>query len=197
MLNELDAKTGLAAKSALSWPSIWWTAATRPTRAAYQALAENAGIRPRHAVGWLVGSSLIGGLLIASTAFFRDFAPRSAANLALGVLVFALAHAALYLIFAGCAHGVARLWRGQGDYAALVKVAAAFNVPLVLLAGILAFIPRGGVLMLGLYLYWLLLFWVAIQAVYQISRAKAITAVLIALLLLGGAVLGAGYLLVL
>jgi hypothetical protein len=191
MLEKLDVNAGLAAKPSLSWPQIWLTAVTRPTITTYQAIA---GVGPRHAYLWLFGSSLISGLLVSLVAFFTRSEPAFGLNLALAILVFAFAATLTCGIFAGLMHLIARLLRGSGAYQKLIHVFAAFNAPLILLAGVLSLVPRNSLVVIVLYLYWLFLYIVSLQAVHHISRLKAIVVVLISLILLGGALLGLGLL---
>jgi hypothetical protein len=194
MLEKLDVTAGLAAKPSPSWPQIWLTAVTRPTIATYQAFVNHASISPRHAYSWLFGSSLISGLLVSLVAFFTRSEPAFGLNLALAILIFALAATLACVIFAGLVHLITRLLRGSGTYQNLITVFAAFNAPLILLAGVLSLAPRSSLVVIALYLYWLFLYSVSIQAVHHVSRLKAIVAVLISLILLGGALLGVGIL---
>ena len=196
MLDELNAQPDVDFRWRLSWPRIWLMAVARPTAATYRDLRVRASISPRIAYGWLFASSLAGGSLISATAPLGRFEPATGASLALAILVFALANTVMGVIFAGCVHGVVRLFRGSGAYRELLGVFAAFNTPLVVLAGLLALASRSGFVLLGVYGYWLFLYSLAIQAVYRVSRVKATGSVLIALLALGSVLVGMGLALV-
>jgi hypothetical protein len=194
MLDNLDARPSVAIKPALSWPQIWLAAVARPTTAAYQELVNGGTIRLTVAFLWILGSGLISGLILSAGALFRESETAFGADLALAIPIFAFLHTLACVVFAGCVHGVARLLRGRGGYQKLVNVCAAFNAPLALLAGLFALVPRNLFLMLGVYLYWLLLYSLATQVVYGLSWRKAAATVLVALLVLGGAVFGAALL---
>lgn len=194
MLDNFEARPSMSIKPAPSWPQIWLAAVARPTTAAYQALVSDGTTRLPIAILWILGSGLISGLILSAGAPFRGSEAALGGDLALAIPVFALLHTLVCLVFAGCVHGAARLLRGRGGYQNLVSVVAAFNAPLVLLAGLFALAPRSLVWMLGVYLYWLLLYSIAAQVVYGLSWRKAAAAVLVSLLILGGAVLGAALL---
>jgi hypothetical protein len=189
MSTKVESNFGFASKPSISWLQIWRTAVTRPTVAAYQDLFQLANPSASKAWLWLFVSSLLSGALISIAPFVTESAP---AGLALAVLVFAVSVVLVWAIFAGCTHAVARLFHGRGAYTALIYLFAAFSTPLVLFAGVVSLLPRSGLLLGALYLYWLILYVVATQAVYQISRAKALIAVLIAFLLVGSALFGLG-----
>lgn len=191
MLDNLDANPNLLVKPAFPGPRMWLAAITRPIPATYREIADNPQIGLGAVYGWLLGSGLIGGLLGSMAGVFTG---TEWGGLALAIVIFALAHTCACVIFAAGVHGVARLLRGRGRYSGLMKAFAAFNVPLVLLAGLFALIPRVDLLLVGLYLYWMYLYIVAVRAVYRVSWVGAGASVLGALLLLGSVVIGLGYL---
>jgi hypothetical protein len=80
---------------------------------------------------------------------------------------------------------MARLFKGAGTYRQLAYVFAAFSAPLLIVASILDVIPQTRILLVGLYLYWIALYVVAVRAVNGLSALKAVAAVFGALLVLG------------
>jgi hypothetical protein len=78
----------------------------------------------------------------------------------------------------------------------LIFVFAAFNAPLILLASGLSLVPRGDAILMVLYLYWLTLYLVAVQATHQFSWMKAASTVLFSVVVLSGTLFGFGVLVV-
>jgi hypothetical protein len=189
LVEEVDAKAGVAVESR-SWPQLWLAAVTRPTIVTYRAIVGDANIGPGHAYLWLLGSSVFSGILVSSAAAWSGSEPAVGSGLVVAILIFAISATLACVAFAGLVHGIARLFLGSGSYRNLMNVSAAFNAPLILVASVLSVVPRGSVVASGLYVYWLYLNTVAIRAVHDVGRAKAVGAAVVPLLLLGGAVLG-------
>jgi lysylphosphatidylglycerol synthetase-like protein (DUF2156 family) len=95
----------------------------------------------------------------------------------------------VWVTFVGCTQGIARLLRGEGTHTQAAYACALFSAPLTIVVSMLALIPRSGFLLLCLYVYWCVLYVVAVQAVNRMSRIKAVTAVLMAVLLVSCMVL--------
>lgn len=202
MLDNLDADSGVVIKPTLSWPRLWLAALIRPTPSVYQEIGNNAQITPQTACIWLLGSGLVSGLLSAAGGVFAGSGSAWGGSLALAALIFALAQVCACLLLAVCVHGVVHLLGGgllggRGVFQKLIKVFAAINVPLALLAGVLAPAQRVDLLQWGLYLYWLYLYGMATVAMYRVSWVKAAGSIFIALLILAVVVLGFGGLLML
>jgi len=183
-----------AARPALPWPRIWLAAVARPTVATYEELARQPRISSWDAWIWLFGSSFLSGLLMSLGPVFVRARP--AFDLGLALAVFTIIAVLAWAIFMVCIQGISRLFKGGGTYQTLIYVFAAFNAPLMLLASGLSLVPRSGLGLIVFYLYWLRLYSVAVQAAHQFSWMKAVGAVLLSLVLLSGALLGLGLLLV-
>jgi hypothetical protein len=139
---------------------------------------------------WLFGSGLLSGLLVSFGPALLGIGPVSDQNLALGIPVFALLAVFSCAIFAVCIQGVARLFKGGGACHTLIYVFAAFHAPLMLLASVLPLVPHHRPVLIALYLYWLMLYSVAVQAAHQFSLLKAVGAILLSLVIVSGGFLG-------
>jgi hypothetical protein len=136
---------------------------------------------------WIFVGGLIGGAIDSLAPFALELAERSYVDtLLLALISVSSIIAVLYVaIFAWCAQGMARLFKGAGTYRQLAYVFAAFSAPLLIVASILDVIPQTRILLVGLYLYWIALYVVAVRAVSGLSALKAAAAVFGALLILG------------
>ena len=176
--------------AARTWGRIWLAAVTRPTVATYQDLARHPQVGSMDAWIWLIGSSLLSGLFISLGSVYKSTGAAMDSSLTLAIAVFALISVLSWASFAACIQGIARLLKGGGSYQSLVFVFAAFNAPLMLLASGLSLVPRGGVILMVLYPYWLALYSVSVRAAHQVSWMKAAGAVLFSLAVLSGALFG-------
>jgi hypothetical protein len=167
----------------------------RPSIATYKMLGgQRLGIWQAYRtmfIGSLIGSIIVsleplGSQLIAQNAFDTLLL----AMIPVAALIPVLGLAA----FAWCAHTFARLFKGSGSYAAQAYTLAAISAPLLIVASIVDQIPGVRPALLIVYLYWLVQYVLAIRAVSGVSWAKAIVAMLLALLLLGIVWLGAAIL---
>jgi hypothetical protein len=184
-----------ADQTARTWARIWLAAVTKPTVATYRELAHHPQVGSVDAWVWLLGSSLLSGLCISlGSVFARTGA--TASSLALAIATFALIAVVSWACFAACIQAIARLLKGGGQYHSLIFVFAAFNAPLILLASGLSLVPRGDAILMVLYLYWLALYLVAVQATHQFSWMKAASTVLFSVVLLSGTLFGLGVLVV-
>ena len=173
-----------------TWVGIWLAAVTRPSVATYQELARHPQVGSSDAWIWLLGSSLLSGLFMAVASAHGRPGAAMDFSLALAVAVFALIAVLSWASFAAFIQGIARLMKGGGNYQSLIFVFAAFNAPLILLGSGLSLVPRGGAILMVLYLYWLALYSVAVRAAHQLSWMKAAGAVLFSLAVLSGALVG-------
>jgi hypothetical protein len=176
--------------AARTWGRIWLAAVTRPTVATYQDLARHPQVGSRDAWIWLLGSGLLSGVFMSQGSFHVRTGAAMDSSLALAIAVFALMAVLSWASFAACIQGIARLMKGGGNYQSLIFVFAAFNAPLMLLTSGLSLVPRGGAILMVLYLYWLALYSVAVRAAHQVSWLKAAGAVLFSLAALSGALFG-------
>jgi Yip1 domain len=177
--------------AARTWLRIWLAAVTKPTVATYQELARHPQVGSMDAWMWLLGSSLLSGLFISlGSVQARTGAVAMDSSLALAIAIFALMAVLSWASFTACIQGIARLMKGGGNYQSLIFVFAAFNAPLMVLTSGLSLVPRGGAILMVLYLYWLALYSVAVRAAHQFSWMKAAGAVLFSLAALSGALFG-------
>ena len=176
--------------AARTWGRIWLAAVTRPTVATYQDLARHPQVGSRDAWIWLLGSGLLSGVFMSLGSVQARKGAALDSSLALAIAVFALMAVLSWASFAACIQGFARLMKGGGNYRSLIFVFAAFNAPLMLLTSGLSLVPRGGAILMVLYLYWLALYSVAVRAAHQVSWLKAAGAVLFSLAVVSGALFG-------
>jgi hypothetical protein len=176
--------------AARTWVRIWLAAVTKPTVATYQELARHPQVGSMDAWMWLLGSSLLGGLFFSLGSVPVRTGAAMNSRLALAIAIFALMAVLSWASFAACIQGIARLMKGRGNYQSLIFVVAAFNAPLILLTSGLSLVPRGGAILMVLYLYWLALYSVAVRAAHQFSWMKAAGAVLFSLAVSSGALFG-------
>jgi Yip1 domain len=171
---------------------IWARAVFRPSVVTYQRLFLQPYPRLRLAHTWILIGAFIGGLIVSIEPLLAPFIQQGPfdTGLLLAIPIYALIATLFWAIFIGCVQVVARLLKGIGTYTQLACTSAAFSAPLIVIASVLASIPWSSFLSLCLYIYWLVLYILALQAVNQFSRARAIIAVLITLLLCGGTLLG-------
>jgi hypothetical protein len=175
---------------AVPWAQTWLTAVTRPSLATYRDLARQRNVGSVDAWIWLFGSSLLSGLLISLGTALPGADRSFDQGLALAIPVFAVIAVLSWAIFAVCIQGVARFFKGGGTYQTLIHVFAAFNAPLMLLTAVVSLIPRSGLVLVAVYLYWLVLYSFAVRAAHEFSWIKAAGTVLLSLMLLGGAAFG-------
>jgi hypothetical protein len=185
-----------ADQPARTWARIWLAAVTKPTVATYQELAHHPQVGSVDAWIWLLGSSLLSGLCVSLGSFFAPTGVAVAPSLALAIAMFAVIAVVSWACFAACIQAIARLLKGGGRYHSLIFVFAAFNAPLILLASGLSLVPRGDAILMVLYLYWLALYLVAVQATHQFSWMKAASTVLFSVVVLSGTLFGLGVLVV-
>jgi Yip1 domain len=176
---------------------VWVSAVFRPSVVTYERLFRRLYPRRRFALTWILLGALIGGFIVSLEPLLAPFIRPEPfdTGLLLAIPLYALIATLSWAIFIGCMHGVARLLKGVGTYSQTACTCATFSAPLIVVASALVAIPWSGVswsgvLSLCLYVYWLVLYTIALRAVDQFSRAKALSAVLIAVLLCSGAFLG-------
>lgn len=178
-----------------SFGKVWLGALVRPSTSRYAALGHQPRVSIWKAYLWVFAAGLIGGALNALTPFFGQPADRRYADLLLLALVpvSALLATGSLAAFAFCTQLVARLLKGTGTQRELAYVFAAFSAPLLIVASIVDLIPSIRPFLLILYIYWMVLYMMAVHAVNGISRVRAAVAVLAALLILGSAWLGMAF----
>jgi len=195
VLGRSKINTDEAARLTLPWARIWLAAVTRPSIATYQELARQPHVSSMDAWIWLFASSFLSGLFISLGPILVRARPAFDQGLALAV--FTIIAVLAWAIFSVCIQGIARIFKGEGTYQSLIYLFAAFSAPLMLVTSGLSLVPHSGLVLIALYLYWLVLYSVAVQGAHQFSWMKAVGAVLLSLMLLSGALLGLGLLVVL
>jgi hypothetical protein len=144
----------------------------------------------------IFASSVIASLIGSLAALGAQLeAQRSLDTLLLALIpVTALIATCSLATFGWCAYQIARSLKGSGTYAQLAYVLAAIGAPLSVVASIMDQIPVARIGLIALYLYWLAQYGLAIRAVSGLPRLRAITAMLLTLLLLGIGWLGIAFL---
>jgi hypothetical protein len=162
------------------WPRIWLIAVTRPAVSTYQAIARQPTASIRHAYIWMCSSSLIAALI----PFLAHLVQEKQVDTGLLLVgpIPATITVLAWMIFTSCAHWIVRLFKGVSTYSSLAYAFAAFSAPLTIVANLLALIPGSGLLLAGQYIYWLVLYALAIRAVSRFSRKRAVGVLLISLL---------------
>jgi hypothetical protein len=180
------ASAGLTAIPPKPWYSIWWIALTRPSEAPYATLTEDPHATSRRAYNWMVLSGLFSGAVNAwlssqvrpatplSPEEALRFGTATVARCLAGPFLSALG-ALLWLAFsAWLVQRIARALGGEGTYAKLAYLFAAFQAP-TLLASVLYAIPFPYLHLvgLGLGLYSLLLTAISVKAVNGFTWERA------------------------
>ncbi len=170
---------------------MWLTALTRPSVATYERLIRQPHAPARSAYTSVFISSLIGGSISSLVPFVSQLAQQQPVDtgLLLAIPVTSMVTMLVWVTFVGCTQGIARLLRGEGTHTQAAYACALFSAPLTIVVSMLALIPRSGFLLLCLYVYWCVLYVVAVQAVNRMSWIRAVTAVLMAVLLVSCMVL--------
>ena len=191
-----DLIAGSQPSQVLSLGEMWLAALVRPSMITYKALIQQPRISAWRSYAWVFAGSLIGATIDSLAPFESQLAERSSIDTLLLAMipVSSLIAVCSLAAFAWCTQRVAQLFKGSGTYRQLIYAFAVFNPPLLVAGSILALIPMARVFLVILYIYWLGLYVVAVRAVNGISRAMAIAAVLLGLLILGFAWLGVAFL---
>jgi hypothetical protein len=168
-----------------SWRGIWLSALLRPSAATYARLARQPRASMRSAYTWIAICSLVGGLSTGLGAVLTQLAQNQPLDggLVLAIPLYALLVVLFWGMFAGCAQLAARLFKGAGTHKELSYAFATFSAPLIVVFSLLSLVPQMGIPLLLLYLYWIVLYVLAIKAVNQFSLLRALSSGLIALLL--------------
>ncbi len=174
------------------WTSMWLTALTRPSVATYEGLIREPHASAGSAYTWVFISTLIGGSIISLVPLVSQWAQQQPVDitLLLAIPVTSIVTVLVWGMFVGCTQGIARLLRGGGTYTKAAYASSLFSAPLTIAVSVLSLIPHTGWLLVCLYIYWCFLYIVAVQAVNRISWIKAVTAVLMSVLLVSCVVLG-------
>jgi hypothetical protein len=177
----------------LPWSyKIWLTTLLRPSIRNYTALAQRPSMSAWRAYLWVFAGGVIGGAIDSARPLIVRLAEHHDIDTLLVALipVSSLIAVCNLAAFAWCAQRVAHVFKGSGTYRQLVTLCASFSAPLLVAASILDLLPLTRVLLVGLYLYWLALYVVAVHAVSGLARLKALLTIVVALVMLGCVWLG-------
>jgi hypothetical protein len=166
-----------------------------PSVATYRMLGQQ-GASVWHAHLLVFASAVIGGGIDSLKPLESQLVAQNSFDALLLALipVSALIAVCSVAAFAWCAQNVARLFKGSGSYRQLTYVLAAISAPLLIISSILDQIPIARAALAIIYLYWLAQYVVAIRAINDLSRVKAIVTMLAALTTLGLIWLGIAFL---
>jgi hypothetical protein len=167
-----------------AWAAIWLNALIKPSAATYLRLAQQPHATARSAYAWMAIGGLVGGLssgLVTVITQLIQSEPLDA-GLLLAIPLYAALVVLFWAIFAGSAQLVARLFKGNGTHKQLSYVFATFSAPLTIVFSLLSLVPQTGVPQILLYLYWTVLYILAIRAINELSFVRALGSGLIALL---------------
>jgi hypothetical protein len=167
-----------------SWAAVWLSALVKPSAVTYANLAQQRQATARSAYIWMAIASLVGGFSsgLGSALFQLSQNQPLDTGLLLAIPLYALLVVIFWALFAGSAQLAARLFKGTGTHQQLTYSFAAFSAPLTIAFSILSLVPQTGILQIVLYVYWIVLYVLAIRAINQFSLLRAIGAGLIALL---------------
>jgi hypothetical protein len=166
-----------------------------PSIATYRMLGQQgAGVWRAYLL--IFASAVIGGGIDSLKPLESQLVARNALDTLLLALipVTALIAACSMAAFAWLAQHVARSFKGSGSYPQLLYALAAISAPLLIISSMLDQIPVARTVVAVIYLYWLAQYVVAVRAIHDLSRVKALATTLVALLILGLIWLGVAFL---
>lgn len=91
-----------------------------------------------------------------------------------------------FLIGTGILHLIARLFGGQGEFGRFAYLNAAFQAPLGILMTLLSLVPLVGCISLFVAIYQIVLSYFAVKVEHQLTSGKAITVILLPLIIVMG-----------
>lgn len=172
MIPDFSTLPPLPETAAPRWHEAWTGAVTRPSAATFQKLGTVPGADGVTAIKWVALSALGSAVLWLIRVELGGSASLLTNLVVLPVWVvvavggFALITAAIQLV----AHWLG----GVGRYGQLAYAYAAFYAPLLFIASIVA----GSMFFLPLLAYWIVLHWIAVKAVHQLSGARSFVAIM-------------------
>src|SRR5262245_38394644 len=148
---------------------IWARAVFRPSVVTYQRLFPQPYPSLRIAHTWILISALIGGLIASIEPLLAPLTRQEPfdTGLLLAIPIYAVIATLSWAIFVACVQGVARVLKGAGTYSQIACTCATFSAPLIVVASVLASLPWSSIPSLCLYIYWLILYIIALRAVNQ------------------------------
>ena len=186
------ASAQLPSGETLSWWQVWRKALTRPTRASYQGIINDPGASLKRGLTWFFVACLIVSLILWGAGVMQ-YAPLDSWRfhrddltvdwvillLVVGVPVVTALATLVFALSTGITNVLAKLLRGKGSYDHLVYASSAFTAPLMVITGVIAFIPYVNLVGLLAGLYALYLEIVSVRVVHKFGWGKAIAIVLI------------------
>jgi len=171
----------------LSWIQVWIKAITEPRVASFQQILDDPDARMTRGLIWLFTVSLIYALIsmlvigFISYQGFSDYGLGTETGYGIllilcGTPIIAIFTMAGYLLSSAIFNLIARLLGGEGNFEKLVYITSAFISPMLLITGVIAFIPIVNLLSCLTGIYTLVLYVVAFMTVYKFSTGKAILA---------------------
>ena len=184
----------------LNWFAIWLDVLLRPTVKTFSRISNDPKASSKRGIVWMAIASVItwfaGPQRATLSGFVADmFGLESFSRfLLIGALVAPVLGVTFLLINAAIAHGLARIFKGEGTFHQLVYCWAVMQLPFVLVLGLIGFFPTvfpstrefafstaGMILTLlsllatiGVVLYWLFAEMVAFSAVEKLGILKAL-----------------------
>jgi hypothetical protein len=192
MFDKLKAVPDLPFIASSGWIAIWWFALTRPSTSTYEKLVQSSTATVGRAFTWVFVSGLTSALIVSSGPLFARWVEKNfwGVGLLLALPLPAVLAVLYWVIFSGCTQWMAQRLGGRGTYRQLAYAFAAFSAPLMIGMSLLSLVPHSGLLLIGLYVCWLGLYVIAVQAVNQFSRARSLGVTVVSFLLLSAALLG-------
>jgi hypothetical protein len=170
----------------LSWIQVWIKAITEPHVASFQQILDDPAARMTRGLIWLFTVSLIYALISMLVSFisyqrFSDYGLGTETDYSIllilcGTPIIAIITMVGYLLSSAIFNLIARLLGGEGNFEKLVYITSAFISPMLLITGVIAFIPIVNLLSYLTGIYTLVLYVVAFMTVYKFSTGKAILA---------------------
>lgn len=167
-----------------SWFEAWMKAITEPRVASFQELLDDPAASASRGLTWVGIVSLVYGLILMLVTtliglpFLSDYGNFNLGSSLLyvvcGVPFIAVTMVLGVMLSAAIMNLIARALGGEGNYSKLVYLVSAFSTPLLLITGVIAYIPIVNWASTLISFYMIALYVLAIMTVYKFSTGKAI-----------------------
>ena len=180
---------------------IWIKALTKPSVQTFAEIANSPDASPNKAYIWLAISYIVSFFfimlltLVRTTGQYEDIGSSlggSAITLICGAPIGAVIGVLFFSLMTAIIQWVAKLFKGTGSYGKLIYAVAAFTAPIMVVSGVLSalsLIPFIGlcfsVISIGLSIYSLVLWIMAVKAVNQFGWGEAAGSVLLPGIVIG------------
>jgi hypothetical protein len=180
---------------------IWIKALTKPSEQTFAEIANSPDASPNKAYIWLAISYIVSFFfimlltLVRTSGQYGDLGSSlgsSAIALICGAPIGAVIGVLFFALMTAIIQWVAKLFKGTGSYSKLIYAVAAFTAPIMLVSGVLSalsLIPFIGlcfsVISIGLSIYSLVLWIMAVKAVNQFGWGEAAGSVLLPGIVIG------------